>query len=214
MYLSHFVFNFLYMFQVPKIIHSFFPALIWNIPNAGNKIFLTFDDGPDPEATPRVLDILAEHDAKATFFCLGRQVEKHPAIFDRIKKEGHAVGNHTYSHLSGWTTSNKRYFADITRADEIIGSKLFRPPYGRIRPSQIRILKKNYKIVMWDVMSGDYDVKQKPKQIEKRVQKLCRPGSVVVWHDTIKAAPKLKIILPNILTSGMEKMEFISVKKQ
>ena len=199
------------MLQVPKIIHSFFPSLIWNIPNAGNSIFLTFDDGPDPEATPRVLDILAEHDAKATFFCLGRQVEKHPAIFNRIKKEGHAVGNHTYSHLSGWTTSNKKYFEDIARADEIIGSKLFRPPYGRIRLSQIRVLKKKYKIVMWDVMSGDYDAKQKPEEIIKRVHRLCRPGSVVVFHDTIKARPKLKIILLKILKDGMGINEFIGI---
>ena len=148
-----------------------------------------------------MLDILAEHDAKATFFCLGRQVEKYPELFDRIKKEGHAVGNHTYSHLSGWTTSNKRYFEDIARADEIIGSKLFRPPYGRIRPSQIRVLKKNYKIVMWDVMSGDYDAKQTPEKIVKRVQRLSRPGSVVVMHDKRQSLEFIKIALLAILTN-------------
>ena len=200
------------MFQPPRILQSLFPQLIWRVPNAGNKIFLTFDDGPDPEATPRVLDILAEHNAKATFFCLGRQVEKYPSIFDRIKKEGHSVGNHTYSHLSGWTTSNKRYFEDIARADELIGSKLFRPPYGRIRPSQVRVLKKKYKIIMWDVMSGDYDAKQKPEEIVKRVDRLSRPGSVVVFHDTIKAGAKLKIIFPRILKDGMGINEFISIK--
>ncbi len=171
------------IFQPPSILQSLFPSLIWRIPNAGNKIFLTFDDGPDPEATPRILDLLAGHNAKATFFCLGRQVEKYPAIFDRIKNEGHAVGNHTYSHLSGWTTSNKKYFEDIERADQIIGSKLFRPPYGRIRLSQIKVLKEKYKIVMWDVMSGDYDERQTPERIVERVQKLVQPGSVVVGHD-------------------------------
>ncbi len=171
------------IFQPPSILQSLFPSLIWRIPNAENKIFLTFDDGPDPEATPRILDLLAEYNAKATFFCLGRQVEKYPAIFDRIKNEGHAVGNHTYSHLSGWTTGNKKYFEDIERADRIIGSKLFRPPYGRIRPSQIKVLKEKYKIVMWDVMSGDYDERQTPERIAKRVQNLLQPGSVVVWHD-------------------------------
>lgn len=201
------------MFQPPRILHSLFPSLIWTIPDAGNSIFLTFDDGPDSEATPRVLDILAEHDAKATFFCLGKQVEKYPAIFDRIKKEGHAVGNHTFSHLSGWTTSNKKYFADISRADDIIGSKLLRPPYGRIRPSQIKVLKKKYKIIMWDVMSGDYDAKQKPEEIIKRVQKLSRSGLVVVFHDTLKTGPKLKISLSNICKNGKEENKFIRIKE-
>ena len=171
------------IFQPPSILQSLFPSLIWRIPNAGNKIFLTFDDGPDPEATPRILDLLAEHNAKATFFCLGRQVEKYPVIFDRIKTEGHAVGNHTFSHLSGWTTDTKKYFADIERADQLIDSILFRPPYGRIRPSQIWVLKEKYKIVMWDVMSGDYDERQTPEMIFARVKKKIQPGSVVVMHD-------------------------------
>ncbi len=199
------------MFQPPHILQFLFPQLIWRVPNAGNSIFLTFDDGPDPEATPRVLDILAEYDVKATFFCLGRQVEKYPAIFDRIKKEGHAVGNHTYSHLSGWTAGNKKYFEDISWADDIIGSKLFRPPYGRIRPSQIRVLKKKYKIVMWDVMSGDYDVKQKPEMIINRVQKLSRPGSVVIFHDTIKAEFIFQFILSNLLKNRLGKVKFNSI---
>ena len=183
------------IFQPPSILQSLFPSLIWRIPNAGNKIFLTFDDGPDPEATPQILDLLAKQDAKATFFCLGRQVEKYPAIFDRIKQEGHAVGNHTYSHLSGWTTSNKKYFEDIERADRLIGSKLFRPPYGRIRPSQIRVLKERYKIVMWDVMSGDYDVKQTPEKIAERVQRLVGSGSVVVVHDKYQQKGDISILL-------------------
>ncbi len=121
------------MYHTPIIIQKLFPGVIWRIPNSENKVFLTFDDGPDPEGTPRILDILAKYDAKATFFCLGRQVEKYPTLFERILKEGHAVGNHTYSHLNGWTTANEKYFEDIERANEIIGSKLFRPPYGRIK---------------------------------------------------------------------------------
>lgn len=199
--------------QPPSILRTLFPSLIWNIPNAGNNIFLTFDDGPDPEATPRILDILAEHDAKATFFCLGRQVKKFPAIFDRIIKEGHAVGNHTYSHLSGWTTGNKRYFEDIARADDIIDSKLFRPPYGRIRPSQIRVLKKKYKIVMWDVMSGDYDAKQKPEEIINRVLKLSIMGSIIVFHDTVKVERKLLFTLPMLLKTGIGKNKYVSIKE-
>ncbi|NOY37479.1 MAG: polysaccharide deacetylase family protein [Chlorobi bacterium] len=160
-----------------------FPDLVWRMPGADNTIYLTFDDGPDPEGTPRILDLLAEYKAKATFFCLGRRVEKYPDLFERIKKEGHAVGNHTYSHLSGWTTGNRKYFEDIERADKLIGSKLFRPPYGRIRPSQIRVLKERYKIIMWDVMSGDYDPRQTPEQISRRLEKHIRPGSVVVGHE-------------------------------
>ncbi len=201
------------IFQPPSILQSLFPSLIWRIPNAGNKIFLTFDDGPDPEATPRILDLLEEHNAKATFFCLGGQVEKYPAIFDRIKNEGHAVGNHTYSHLSGWTTSNKKYFEDIERADQIIGSKLFRPPYGRIRPSQIKVLKEKYKIIMWDVMSGDYDERQKPERILKRVQKRIRPGSVVVWHDKHQTYELLKTMLPFIIVNlklDLEPLTFVN----
>jgi len=189
------------MFQPPRILQFLFPQLIWRIPNVDNAIFLTFDDGPDPEGTPRVLDLLAEHNAKATFFCLGKQVEKYPAIFERIKKEGHAVGNHSWSHLSGWTTSNKKYFADIERADQIIGSKLFRPPYGRIRPSQIRHLKQKYTIVMWDVMSGDYDPRQTPEKISRRLEKHIRPGSVVVGHDKNQAdrGSLIRISLPEVL---------------
>lgn len=191
--------------QPPSILKTLFPALIWRIPDAGNSIFLTFDDGPDPEGTARVLDILAEHEAKATFFCLGRQVEKYPAIFDRIKKEGHAVGNHTYSHLSGWTTTNKKYFEDIERANEVIGSELFRPPYGRIRPSQIRVLKEKYKIIMWDVMSGDYDPRQTPEKISRRLQKHVRPGSVVVMHDSGKQKEVLSNIFSDLLNTSVTK---------
>ncbi len=187
------------MKKVPSVIQALFPSITWRIPNNEGKIFLTFDDGPHPEGTPKVLDILAEHDAKATFFCLGKQVEKYPVIFDRIKQEGHAVGNHTYSHLSGWTTGNKRFFEDIARADDIIGSSLFRPPYGQIRPSQVRVIKKKYKIVMWDVMSGDYDAKQKPEVIIKRVQKLSMSGSVVIFHDGKIVLKTLKQILIELL---------------
>ncbi len=187
------------MFQIPQIAHSIFPSLVWNIPNEDNKIFLTFDDGPDPEATPWVLDILAENNAKATFFCLGRQVEKHPALFERIKNEGHAVGNHSYSHLSGWTTINKKYFEDIARADEIIGSKLFRPPYGRIRPSQLKFLKEQYKIVMWDILSGDFIEDYKPEIIINMLYKLMRSGSVIVFHDNAKVGKKDIAVLREVL---------------
>jgi len=173
----------MFYYRPPDLLRRLFPDLVWRMPAEDNAVYLTFDDGPDPEGTPRLLDLLAEHGIKATFFCVGRQVEKFPAIFERIKKEGHGVGNHTYSHLSGWTTSNKKYFEDIERADKIIGSRLFRPPYGRIRPSQIRHLKQKYIIFMWDLMTGDFSPRQTPEKISRRVEKYLRPGSVVVGHD-------------------------------
>ena len=187
------------MYHTPIIIQKLFPGVIWRIPNSENKVFLTFDDGPDPEGTPRILDILAKYDAKATFFCLGRQVEKYPTLFERILKEGHAVGNHTYSHLNGWTTANEKYFEDIERANEIIGSRLFRPPYGRIKPTQIRALKENYKIVMWDIVSGDYRKKFKINRCLKNVENFTSSGSIILLHDTHKYFNRNQEILTFIL---------------
>ena len=189
----------MYFTRPPSIIRKLFPGLVWTIPNEENKVFLTFDDGPDPEVTPWILDKLAEYNAKATFFCLGKNVEKYPDLFERIKKEGHAVGNHTYSHLDGWKTRNKDYFRDVERADKLIGSNLFRPPYGRIKPSQIKLLKERYKIVMWDVLSGDSDQYTIPDKSVRLVNKLSKGGSIVVFHDKSRISMKLKELLPGIL---------------
>ncbi len=167
----------------PRLLQRLFPELIWRLPAGGDRAYLTFDDGPDPEVTPRLLDWLAENDAKATFFCVGRQVEKYPTLFERIREEGHAVGNHTYSHLSGWITYVKKYLEDVERADRLIGSRLFRPPYGRIRPSQIKMLKEKYTIVMWDVMTGDYSPRHTSQDTSRRLERYLKPGSVVVGHD-------------------------------
>lgn len=197
------------MYHIPKIIQKLFPGVIWSIPNSENKVFLTFDDGPDPEGTPRILDILAEYDARATFFCLGRQVEKFPALFERIKKEGHEIGNHTFNHISGWTTSHKKYFADIEKANAIIGSKLFRPPYGRIKPSQIRALKEQYKIVMWDVLSGDYERNLTSEACLRNVVDKARIGSIIVMHDNLIENQKRGNFLISVLKSVWElKFEF------
>jgi len=176
----------MYFTRPPSILRRLLPGLIWTIPNEENRVFLTFDDGPDPEITPWVLDTLGKYDAKATFFCLGKNVEKYPDLFERIKREGHAVGNHTYSHLDGWKTRNREYFEDIDRADKLIGSPLFRPPYGRIKPSQIKILKERYKIVMWDLLSGDFDSKMTTEECINKVKKYTGKGSIVVFHDFIK----------------------------
>jgi len=186
-------------FNPSMILKTLFPGLIWNIPNEKNKVFLTFDDGPDPEVTPWVLDVLNRYKAKATFFCLGKNVEKYPELFQRIKEEGHAIGNHSYSHLDGWRTKNKGYFEDIERADKLIQSNLFRPPYGRIKPSQIRVLKEKYKIIMWDVLSGDYSEKINGEKSAGNVLKWSRSGSIIVFHDIKQAFKNLKVALPRIL---------------
>jgi peptidoglycan/xylan/chitin deacetylase (PgdA/CDA1 family) len=191
----------MYLIRPPSLLRRLFPGLIWTIPNEENRVFLTFDDGPDPEVTPWVLDTLAEFEAKATFFCLGKKVEKHPDLFERIKREGHAVGNHTYSHLDGWKTKNGKYFEDIERADVLIGSKLFRPPYGRIKPSQIKVLREKYKIIMWDVLSGDFDGRISSQQCLTNLSKFVKPGSIIVLHDKIRVSSKINDILPALLES-------------
>jgi len=181
------------------ILKNLFPGLIWNIPNEKNEVFLTFDDGPDPEVTPWILDLLNRYNAKATFFCLGKNVEKYPDLFQLIKDEGHAVGNHTYSHLNGWRTKNEMYFEDIERADKLIQSNLLRPPYGRIKPSQIRFLKKKYKIVMWDVMSGDFNPRATKEICLTNIKKISRSGSIIVFHDTDRVQGNLTYTLPVII---------------
>ena len=198
------------MLHPPKILQSLFPGMIWRIPNERNNIFLTFDDGPDPDVTPRVLDTLAKHNAKATFFCLGRNVEKYPDLFDRIKAEGHRVGNHTHSHLDGWRTRNKNYFKDIERANKIIRSNLFRPPYGRVKPSQIRVLKEKYKIVMWSWMSEDYKQKEiSNKNFLKYMNKI-QNGEILVFHDATKTELDINLHLVKTL-KFIQGMKYSSV---
>jgi len=198
-------------FNQSMILKTLFPGLIRNIPNNENKVFLTFDDGPDPEMTPWVLDVLNLYKAKATFFCLGKNVERHPDIFQRIKDEGHAVGNHSYSHLNGWRTKNKEYFKDIECADKLIQSNLFRPPYGRIKPSQIRVLKEKYKIVMWDNMIEDYNNKELSKSDLHKLLLKSQSGSILVLHDKTQSKGNLIFALPRIL-KNLHKKKFKFMK--
>jgi len=162
-------------------------------------VYLTFDDGPVPEATPQILDILQKYHVKATFFCVGENVKKYPQIFQRIIKEGHSVGNHTYNHLNGWKTDNRTYIDNIDKCAEVVQSKLFRPPYGRIKYSQYRKVKKKFRVVMWDVLSGDYDRAKNTEYCLGIVKKNLRSGSVVVFHDSVKAAPKIPVLLTETL---------------
>ena len=172
---------------------------MWVGPDSGDTLYLTFDDGPTPEVTEYVLDILAEYKASATFFCIGKNVEQHPTLFNRILDEGHSVGNHTYGHLSGWRTSTEDYAADISRCAEVFSSKLFRPPYGRIKLDQLKLLQDDYQVVMWDVLSGDFDESIDSDRCMKHVYDHARPGSIIVMHDSLKAAPRMLPALPLIL---------------
>lgn len=174
-------------------------SLIWRIPSNRKVIHLTFDDGPIPVVTPWVLDQLAVHGAKATFFCVGSNVKKNANIYQRILEEGHRTGNHTDKHVNGWTMLNREYYLDIAKCARVVKSDLFRPPYGKIRPTQIARIRKEYKVIMWDVLSKDYDTDMDGKTCAERVIKSSRPGSIIVFHDSVKAEPRLRIALPEVL---------------
>ena len=193
-------------FKIPKIITILFPKHIWKLPNAEKKIYLTFDDGPIPEVTEWVLDILKHENIKATFFCIGDNIKKHPTIFKRIITENHAVGNHTLKHLNGWKTSSKDYIENVQLCeDEILKhsnlkSKLFRPPFGKIRTTQASAIQKlGYKIIMWDVLSYDFDKDLNQEGCLLKVTKNTSNGSIIVFHDSIKANDNLKFALPKAI---------------
>ncbi len=169
------------------------------MPGSERAVYLTFDDGPTPGITEEVLQLLEQYKARATFFCLGRNVERHPEVFRKILDAGHSVGNHTYSHLRGWKTANEAYRNDVELAGRYIESNLFRPPYGQIKPSQIRELSRKYRIILWEVMSHDYETRIAKERSLRAVLRHSRPGSIIVFHDSLKAWPKLKYILPRVL---------------
>lgn len=185
--------------KTPRLVKSLFSKLTWQIFNETNTIYLTFDDGPVPGVTEWVLDILKEYSIKASFFCVGENVSKHPEIFERIKREGHSVGNHTFNHLNGWKCDLNTYLDNIKQADELIDSKLFRPPHGRIRHKAISELMPRYEIVMWDVLSIDYNAKIDEKTCIKNVLQNVQPGSIIVFHDSYKAEKNLKAALPKCI---------------
>ena len=179
-----------------------YPSLLWRKAGGTNTIYLTFDDGPIPEVTPFVLETLSKYNAKGTFFCIGDNIRKHPDVFEQVKQEGHQLGNHTYNHLKGWVTDDDRYIENYKQCQRLVGSVFFRPPYGRIKRSQIaklQALDPAITIVMWDVLSGDFDHKLDPEKCLENVLAKTRAGSVVVFHDSIKAFPRLKYVLPRAL---------------
>jgi len=195
----------MYFVKTPKIAQSIIKKAVWNIPNNDRKIFLTFDDGPTPSITNRALDILKEYRIKATFFCLGKQVEENPLLFQRIIDEGHAVGNHSYSHLKGWTTKNEQYLEDVRKGEAIIKSNLFRPPYGKIKRSQVNLLNPQTKIILWDVLPGDFSPSNNVEKIISNTLEAVESGSIIVLHDNAICGKKMLDALPIIIDKLKEK---------
>ena len=189
----------MYPVRTPSFVRSLFPGLIWKKDGASKIVYLTFDDGPTPSVTENVLDQLEKFNAKATFFCVGKNVVKHQDILVEIRDRGHSVGNHTYSHLSGWKTQNKAYFEDVERCSDVIETSLFRPPYGRIKLSQAARLTREFDVIMWDVLSGDFDESLDADQCAVNVLNNISNGSIVVFHDSVKAWPRLRHTLPTVL---------------
>lgn len=201
----------MYSVRPPFLAKLFFSKAIWRMNKNEKSIYLTFDDGPIPEVTPWVLKILKEYNAKATFFCIGENIKNHPGIFQSIIDEGHSIGNHTHSHINGWKTSNEKYLKEVEECNQQIFKfsnfqiKLFRPPYGRMKCSQYSLLNSQFSIIMWDVLSGDFDHRTTPEKCLENVISKTRNGSIVVFHDSIKAKEKLYYALPEFLKHFKEK---------
>ena len=197
----------MFLHYSPFWLKAFFPGFIWRVSTHEKIIYLTFDDGPIPDITEFVLETLAQYKARATFFCIGNNVQKHPDIFQKLLHNNHSVGNHTFNHMNGWKTEDHLYLQNIEQCDAELNleTNLFRPPYGRIKKSQSRVVRKERKIVMWDVLSGDFS-----KDITKDVClgksiRYARPGSIVLFHDSIKAAPNMQYALPRFLEHFINK---------
>ena len=193
----------MYLIKTPFWLRALYPNCTWKIPSKEKVIYISFDDGPHPEATPFVLAALKKFNAKATFFCIGNNVLKHPNVYESILLQGHQVGNHTYDHLNGWKTETPTYIENIKDATNLIESNLFRPPYGRITRKQIKNIKSDSKcpqhIIMWDVLSGDFDLKLTGEDCAKNVIKNTQPGSIIVFHDSQKSWERMSVALPIVL---------------
>ncbi|WP_027125664.1 polysaccharide deacetylase family protein [Gelidibacter mesophilus] len=203
--------------KTPKLIKGIFPSYTWDMPQDQKVIYLTFDDGPTPEITNWTLDLLRSYNAKATFFCIGNNIEKYPDIFNDLIKDGHAIGNHTYHHPKGWTTNSDVYVNQVIKTQDLIAlgiqntklqitnhkstiANLFRPPYGQITPKQgKRLLALGYKIIMWDILAFDWKNSISPEECEKNVILKAGNGSIIVFHDSVKAAPRMKFALTKTL---------------
>jgi peptidoglycan-N-acetylglucosamine deacetylase len=202
-----------YFTRTPLLLKKLYPTCVWNFNRQEQTIYLTFDDGPHPVATPYVLDTLKEYNAKATFFCIGKNVVQYPSIYQRILEEGHSTGNHTYNHLNGWKTPDREYIDNVGLARKYIDSRLFRPPYGKISKFQVRLLTATenekqpvaFRIIMWDVLSADFDESISPETSAANVLKKTTAGSIVVFHDSDKAMPRMQVALRETLKHFTEK---------
>lgn len=197
-----------YLVKTPWLLRKLYPHCTWQMPSRDKVMYLTFDDGPHPTITPYVLEMLKQYNAKATFFCIGKNVVEHPAIYRQILDEGHRTGNHTHNHLNGWKVKNDQYINNIIQAAQYIDSNLFRPPYGKITQFQVKVLTeiaaykgsdRKFNIVMWDVLSGDFDTTLSAETCSLNVTRKAGEGSIVVFHDSEKAFPRMKEALPRVL---------------
>jgi len=192
----------MYLVKTPRLLKLLYPGLIWDTNDNSRNIYVTFDDGPIPIVTPFVLNILNQFNAKATFFCIGDNVRKHPDIFEQVKAGGHAIGNHTFNHLKGWKTDDETYLDNFLEADKLLQTNLFRPPYGRIKRTQAKLLqqaKPDLKVMMWNILSADFDQGLKPQKCLDNVLKNTGNGDIVLFHDSLKAAPRMEYALPKAL---------------
>lgn len=197
----------MFLHKTPSFIKFLYPCLLWKVEEQEKVIYLTFDDGPVPEVTPSVLSQLDDFGAKATFFCVGENVSRYPDLVKSILAQGHSIGNHTHNHLNGWRTRNDAYIKNIALCEKVLVEtnansvkKIFRPPYGRIKRGQVKLLKDFYKIVMWDVLSGDFDQRMKKENCLNKSIKYTERGSIIVFHDSIKASHNLHYCLPRYLS--------------
>jgi peptidoglycan-N-acetylglucosamine deacetylase len=189
----------LYTIRPPYLLRKYYPQMIWRASFLNKTLYLTFDDGPIPEVTPWVLQQLKEYNAKATFFCVGKNVLQYPDIYQQVLEEGHVVGNHTFNHLNGWKTDTMDYLENIGECSRFVKSSLFRPPYGKVKKTQLRFIESQYKVIMWDVLSGDFDQSISPQKCLENVLEYSREGSIIVFHDSLKAFKNLSYTLPKVL---------------
>jgi peptidoglycan/xylan/chitin deacetylase (PgdA/CDA1 family) len=203
--------------KTPLVVKKMLPNYVWDIATDEQIIYLTFDDGPTPDITEWTLKTLSQFNAKATFFCIGNNIEKHPEIFQKVLNDGHSIGNHTHNHIKGWKTSTEDYVANVLKAEKVINSEfriqnsefkvnLFRPPYGQLKNKQGKALRKlGYNIIMWDVIAFDWEAAISSEKCLNNVLTKTENGSIVVFHDSVKASKHLQYALPKMLAYFSEK---------
>jgi len=187
------------MVRLPKYLRWIYPNAIWNLPSDSKVVYLTFDDGPTPEVTEKVLQILENYQAKATFFCIGKNIEQHPELFKLVQTKAHHIGSHSYSHLNGWKSNAADFLNDYHKGRELAQSNLFRPPYGRLLLKPLQIIQKQDKVIMWDILSKDYNESLTPETVLNNILRNIKPGAIIVFHDSEKAKKNVLAVLPQLL---------------